>query len=31
VVWDQTMLDVLFEYPIQSATAAFSIRPASND
>ena len=27
VVWDQTMLDVLFEYPIQSETAAFSIRP----
>ena len=27
VVWDQTMLDVWFEYPIQSATAAFSIRP----
>ena len=27
VVWDQTMLDVLFEYPIQSDTSAFSIRP----
>ena len=27
VVWDQTMLDVLFEYPIQSEASAFSIRP----
>jgi hypothetical protein len=27
VVWDQTMLDVWFEYPIQSDTSAFSIRP----
>ncbi len=25
--WNQGMLDVLFEYPIQSANAAFSIRP----
>jgi HupE / UreJ protein len=27
VVWDQTMLDVLFEYPIQSDRAYFSIHP----
>jgi hypothetical protein len=26
VVWDQTMLDTLFEYPIRSDTSAFSIR-----
>jgi HupE / UreJ protein len=26
--WDQAMLDVLFEYPIQSDTADFSIHPA---
>ncbi len=28
VVWNQTFVDVLFEYPIQSETAAFSIQPA---
>ena len=28
VVWNQTMLDVLFEYPIRSDKSAFSIRPA---
>jgi hypothetical protein len=27
IVWNQTMLDVLFEYPIQSDQSAFSIRP----
>jgi hypothetical protein len=27
VVWDQTMLDVWFEYPIDSDAAAFSIHP----
>jgi len=27
VVWDQTMLDILFEYPIRSDLSAFSIRP----
>ena len=27
IVWNQTMLDVLFEYPIQSDHSAFSIRP----
>jgi hypothetical protein len=27
VVWNQTMLDVLFEYPIQSDRAYFSIHP----
>jgi HupE/UreJ protein len=27
VVWNQTMLDVLFEYPIQSERSAFSIHP----
>jgi len=27
VVWDQTMLDVLFEYPIQSDQSRFSVRP----
>src|SRR5438270_4897179 len=27
VVWDQTMLDVLFDSPIQSAQSRFSIRP----
>jgi len=27
VVWDQTMFDVLFEYPIQSVHSEFSIRP----
>ncbi len=27
VVWDQTMFDVLFEYPIQSEHSEFSIRP----
>jgi hypothetical protein len=27
VVWSQTMLDVLFEYPIRSANSEFSIRP----
>jgi hypothetical protein len=26
--WNQAMLDVLFEYPIQSAAARFSIRPS---
>ena len=26
--WDQTMLDVLFEYPIQSEQSRFSIHPA---
>jgi hypothetical protein len=28
VYWDQTMLDVLFEYPIRSAQSRFSIHPA---
>ncbi len=28
VVWTQTMLDVLFEYPIRSAASRFSIHPA---
>ena len=28
VVWNQTMLDVLFEYPIRSDQSAFSIHPA---
>ncbi len=28
VYWDQTMLDVLFEYPIQSEHSRFSIHPA---
>ncbi len=28
VVWNQVMMDVLFEYPIQSDQAAFSIHPA---
>jgi hypothetical protein len=28
VVWDQTMLDVLFDYPIHSDRADFSIHPA---
>jgi len=28
VYWNQTMLDVLFEYPIQSDRARFSINPA---
>src|SRR6266481_7817781 len=28
VYWDQTMLDVLFEYPIQSDQSRFSIHPA---
>ena len=28
VVWNQVMLDVLFEYPIRSAASSFSIRPA---
>ena len=27
IVWNQTMLDVLFEYPIHSDHSAFSIRP----
>jgi hypothetical protein len=27
VVWDQTMFDVLFEYPIQSERSEFSIQP----
>jgi len=27
VVWDQTFMDVLFEYPIQSQNSAFSIDP----
>ncbi len=27
VVWDQTLFDVLFEYPIQSEQSRFSIRP----
>jgi hypothetical protein len=27
VVWDQTMLDVLFEYPIQSERSEFAIHP----
>jgi hypothetical protein len=27
VVWDQTMFDVLFEYPIQSDRSEFSIQP----
>ena len=27
IYWDQTMLDVLFEYPIQSAQSHFSIHP----
>lgn len=27
IVWNQTMLDVLFEYPIQSDRSAFSIHP----
>jgi len=28
VVWNQTMLDVLFEYPIQSERSKFTIHPA---
>ena len=28
IVWNQLMLDVLFEYPIHSAASAFSIRPS---
>lgn len=28
VYWDQTMLDVLFEYPIQSEQSHFSVHPA---
>jgi hypothetical protein len=28
VYWDQTMLDVLFDYPIQSEQSRFSIHPA---
>ena len=28
VYWDQTMIDVLFEFPIQSEQSRFSIRPA---
>jgi hypothetical protein len=28
IFWDQLMLDVLFEYPIQSAESRFSIHPA---
>ena len=28
VVWNQTMLDVLFEYPISSESSEFSIHPA---
>ena len=28
VYWDQTLLDVLFEYPIQSEQSRFSIHPA---
>ncbi len=28
IFWDQLMLDVLFEYPIQSDQASFSIHPA---
>ena len=28
IFWDQLMLDVLFEYPIQSETSRFSIHPA---
>src|SRR5262249_1620222 len=28
VVWNQTLLDVLFEYPIQSDRSDFSIHPA---
>jgi hypothetical protein len=28
VVWNQTMLDVLFEYPIQSGHSEFAIHPA---
>jgi len=28
VYWDQTMLDVLFEYPIESEQSRFSIHPA---
>jgi hypothetical protein len=28
VVWDQTMLDVMFEYPIHSDRSRFSIHPA---
>ena len=28
IYWDQTMLDVLFEYPIQSEQSHFSIHPA---
>src|SRR6202140_2209370 len=28
IFWDQLMLDVLFEYPIQSAGSRFSIHPA---
>jgi hypothetical protein len=28
VVWDQTYLDVLFQYPIQSERSRFSIHPA---
>jgi hypothetical protein len=28
VVWDQTMLDVMFEYPIRSDRSRFSIHPA---
>jgi hypothetical protein len=27
IVWDQLMLDVLFEYPIQSDSSSFSIHP----
>ena len=27
LIWQQAMLDVLFEYPIQSETSEFSIRP----
>jgi hypothetical protein len=27
IVWNQTMMDVLFQYPIQSSTARFSIHP----
>jgi hypothetical protein len=30
VIWDQTNLDVLFEYPIQSERSSFSIHPALN-
>jgi hypothetical protein len=28
VIWDQTLLDLLYEYPIRSDQSAFSIRPA---